>query len=271
MNELKSVKELKEKLMSMYSEKYYCCRDGKCKYFDECKNDIVEPCKYFSDKVRIGHNYGRDIAIPKIMFVGLEAKHPDYENQVVEGIMDIYQKATNSHFRGLRYVLSYLLAPFFEEEAPKNTKIDKRFDDERINVLTRFALSNIYKCAFGNYNQYRNLPHSHSMKKYCQRILFDEIDILEPDIVVAQIVENKPDLFWKNILDKYSDEKENLICGDGKNNNTSVYKMRHKNGKPFLFVWSYHGAWIPFASQKYLAVLNKVLDATLENYTSRQE
>lgn len=262
MNKQKSVSEYKSLLNESYA-KYYL-HYGKCKYYDECSKNISRPCKYYSDKVKIGDLYNSDPSLPNVMFVGLEAKHPGYNNQEVKEIMATSIDAANAHYRGLRYVLSYLLAPFWGEKQPENTKIDKRFDSK--DIMKRFALSNVYKCAFGNENEYRNLPHSDSMKKLCQIILFDEIDILEPDIVVMQFVNNKPECFWDNIINKYSAGKECLICGDDKKNNTSVYAMKHKTGKPFLMIWSYHGAWPMFASRKYLDILDKVLDATVQEY-----
>ena len=259
-----SLTRLKSMLNDMYAS-HYCFSDGKCKHFLDCQSETDKPCIFCSDKVQIGDLYDSDPSIPKIMVVGLEGKHNN-DNPVISGIFPPSKTGTKAHYRGVRYVLSYILAPFFGIPSPKTTAIDHLYDSQEIAITERYILSNIYKCAFAETNQCSNLPHTPSMKQYCQYILFDEIDIIEPDIIIIQCVNNHPANFWPNLLTLYSDGKANMIQGDGENNNTAVYKMHHKSGKPFLSVWSYHGNWRRFSSRKYLDILDSVLDAAIQEY-----
>ncbi len=86
---------------------------------------------------------------------------------------------------------------------------------------------------------------------------------MQPDVLIIQIVANKPIDFWKNFITRYG-ESEKPIKGDGNKNNTSVYELKHTSGKPFLVVWTYHGAWLRFHGEEYRETLNPVLETTLE-------
>ena len=43
------------------------------------------------------------------------------------------------------------------------------------------------------------------------------------------------------------------------------FELKHTSWKPFLIVWTYHGAWLRFHGEEYRnQKLNPVLEATLE-------
>ena len=79
-------------------------------------------------------------------------------------------------------------------------------------------------------------PHSESMKEHCQEILFSEIEVLEPDIVVFQVKSKRPTNFEKNLANKFG--KEELICG---NEGTGAFWYSLRSGKRFIWIWTYHG------------------------------
>ena len=103
-----------------------------------------------------------------------------------------------------------------------------------VETMKYFALLNCYKCAFCDNPKGR--PHSESMKEHCQEILFSEIEVLEPDIVVFQVKSKRPTNFEKNLANKFG--KEELICG---NEGTGVFWYSLRSGKRFIWIWTYHG------------------------------
>ena len=251
---------LSQKLQKMY-ENYYE-RDS-CKYQHKCMEDLCDKrIKFCCDRVKLGEQYGKDPNIPKIVCVGLEGIHDKCGNKVIKGISLPSDEAWNPHYKGVRYVLAYLLCSFENKEKPKNSRKNTLIEYQ--DTISQYALTNCYKCAFGKPTTDRGLEHSKAMQRNCQEILFNEIDILQPDILIIQIVNNKPINFWKNIVTRYGGS-EKLVKGDGNKNNTSVYELKYNSGKPFLVVWTYHGAWLRFHGEEYLKQkLNPVLEAVLE-------
>ena len=106
--------------------------------------------------------------------------------------------------------------------------------NDYVETMKYFALLNCYKCAFGDNPKGR--PHSESMKEHCQEILFSEIEVLEPDIVVFQVKSKRPTNFEKNLANKFG--KEKLICG---NEGTGAFWYSLRSGKRFIWIWTYHG------------------------------
>lgn len=219
-------------LEDMYKE-YYTGEGGHCRYFDECKKGIGKNPKLFSDKALVGKNYGGkydgEFEIPKIVFVGLEGlcKHKKVD---IPGT----DKPYNPHYKGVRYVLAYLLSPFVGMERPDS--VLKRKLKDYVATTEYFALLNCYKCAFGNDPKGR--PHTSPMEENCPEILFREIEILEPDIVVFQ-AKGKPKDFIEKLNKRFSYSMSSLIYG---NEDTGVFRCSFPSGKQFIWIWTYHGA-----------------------------
>lgn len=141
-------------------------------------------------------------------------------------------KCYNPHYKGVRYVLAYLLSPYIGKERPDS--VLKNCLKDYVETMKYFALLNCYKCAFCDNPKGR--PHSESMKEHCQEILFSEIEVLEPDIVVFQVKSKRPTNFEKNLANKFG--KEELICG---NEGTGAFWYSLRSGKRFIWIWTYHG------------------------------
>ncbi|MCH5192139.1 MAG: hypothetical protein J1F23_08260 [Oscillospiraceae bacterium] len=251
---------LSQELQKMY-EKYY--NENSCKFQHECMEGLCDKrIKFCCDKVKLGEQYGKDPHMPKIVCVGLEGKYGKCENEVIKSISSPSDEVWNPHYKGVRYVLAYLLSSFANKEKPENSRKNTLIEYQ--DTISQYALTNCYKCAFGGPTKVRGLEHSKAMQRNCQEILFNEIDILQPDVLIIQIVNNKPTNFWENIITRYGGI-ERRIDDDKNTNNTSVYELKHTSGKPFLVVWTYHGTWLRFHGEEYRRQkLNPVLDATLE-------
>ena len=279
------MKDYVECLNDMY-DSYYCKSDGRCKYYDECKSSIDEENKFYSDRVKVGENYGKIIegkSIPKIIFCGLEGVHDGFHGEAIPEInmnnknsMPSLEEC-NPHYRGVRYVLSYILSGLEGKTKPNSAKMEDLRKEEYKEYLKSFCLTNIYHCAFGNKGKKSGLPHSKQMKNHCQEIFFEEIDILEPNLVVIQAISNVPNTLWKNMKSRYPFEKE--IARAKRNDNTSLYLLKNKNDKPFLCLWTYHGRGFPYGGKndssddksffvnnsKYIQdELNPVLNTTID-------
>lgn len=257
-------------LEKMYAN-YYNTPDGCCRHFEECKVS-GEICKFSADKAMVGANYGNDKSIPRIVFVGLEGTDKDSKKL---SIRTPSNDASNPHYRGVRYVLAYLLSKYSNEPLPRDAQIDTLNDPIYQKHLQDLCLINMYKCAFTERSS--GLPHSKKMNENCQRILLDEIEVLQPDFLVVQVVSNYPAGLWKTILDTYSPD-DNIIATADKKGNTMVKKLVHKNGKPFYYINTYHGNGFPYPhgkggifvnNESYIKTkLNPVLDAAVEAYKS---
>lgn len=266
-------------LNKMYDSEFYTSRNGYCKYYDECKKGINDINKFYSDRVKVGEKHGINNDFPKILFVGLEGVHSsDIYNQKINEI-DINNdgskpslSASNNHYRGVRYVNSYILSGLKNNTKPKDAKIETLNAPEYIDYLKHICLSNIYKCAFSEKKS--GLPHSTGMKCHCEEILLREIEILRPDLLVIQIVSNLPNNFWKEMQKIFGEDEVKLIKSSDKKDNTSVYKMKYSDGKTFYCLWTYHGNGRPCKNgeggvfvnnKKYITKeLNPVLDKTIE-------
>ena len=113
-----------EALKEMYKE-YYTGDGGQCRCFDQCKNGIDEPCKFSSDKAMVGKKYGIDSSVPKIVFIGLEGldKKANRLEPVFRTVKDIIppnREVYNPHYKGVRYVLAYLLGGITNKRKPLN-------------------------------------------------------------------------------------------------------------------------------------------------------
>ena len=216
--------DYESRLEALYTEYY---GNGGCQFFRECEKGISKSCMFRFDKAKVGAKYGEKTEIPKIVFVGLEGLngHQGIERTETD-------KCYNPHYKGVRYVLAYLLSPYIGKERPDS--VLKNCLKDYVETMKYFALLNCYKCAFCDNPKGR--PHSESMKEHCQEILFSEIEVLEPDIVVFQVKSKRPTNFEKNLANKFG--KEELICG---NEGTGAFWYSLRSGKRFIWIWTYHG------------------------------
>lgn len=228
-------------LEKMYKE-YYTGEGGHCRYFEECKKDIGDkPCKFASDKAMVGEEYGNNRSVPRLVFVGIEGLHKDANGGAIKDIYPPSYDASNSHYRGLRYVMAYLLCGIFGKNKPCDATQETL---NNYNEATKYVtLLNFFKCAFGEGT--RNLSHTSSMEAKCQEILLKEIEILEPNVLVIQ-VKNRPAKFDENFKQKFGGNSGCIkLFGDAA---TGVYQFFLPSGKPFVLILTYHPAAGPYPS-----------------------
>lgn len=267
-------------LEKMYKE-YYTGEGGRCRYFDECKREIGDkPCKFASDKAMVGEEYGNNGSVPKIVFVGLEGLDKDEDrldaNENVKDIINPNHKVYNPHYKGVRYILAYLLKGIAGESQPQNA-LKATLSLEDYNKTTKyFTLLNCYKCAFSNKSQ--GLPHTDAMKERCQEILFKELEILKPDIVVFQAIGNRPKDFESKLDNKFGGgSRIKQILGKDGDTKTAAYLYYPQPDQPLIWIWTYHGssdpdpnkrAWVNdnkngnvYINQQLKPILDKAIEA----------
>lgn len=257
----------KSRLEALYNE---CYGNVGCQFFCECKKGISEDCTIRFDKAKVGSKYGENSEIPKIVFVGLEG---------LNGHQGIKKTETdccyNPHYKGVRYVLAYLLSSYFSKERPDSVLKDCLKD--YVDTMEYFSLLNCYKCAFGKKTKGR--PHSEAMRENCQEILFREIEALEPDIVVFQVKDEskRPKDFVKKLENNFGENSPIYGNTESEDTDTGAYWYTLPSGKRFIWIWTYHGSGRKYPQKQGWAcndtsgkeyreedldpVLNAVLDA----------
>ena len=162
--------------------------------------------------------------------------------------------------------MQYLLSSYGKCPKPKKVEIN---NDDQFNLTDKFALTNLYRCAFvskDSLNETRGLSHTAGMKEHCPEILLDEINCLCPDIIVIQTSQWPKGLFDK-MKDNYEFNEPELSFG--KYNETSLYKG-HIGNKPIFLLCTYHGSYAKYSSKQYLSEqLNPVLDKAIELMNSK--
>ena len=229
---------MREEFVSQLNKVYnkYYGENNKCCYYSECKSSILD-CeeKFLFDKANVGKEYGNNPNIPRIVAVGLEGLGKKGIVSTVEVPSDT---AYNPHYKGVRYVVAYVLRKCAKEEPPANSlkKELRNYND----AVYKYALLNCYKCAFSKRST--NLPHTEAMKEHCQKILFDEIRVLRPDFVIVQMKSNRPHDFEENFREKLGFDEKKCIAGD---ENTGVYQLIRNTGESLFLIWTYHGSGSP--------------------------
>ena len=241
--------------------------DNQCPYYNKCRNGIKygnKPIneKFLYDRARIGELYGNDNTIPNIVIVGIEGFS---DEKIVKDVISPSLDANNSHYNGVKYTLSYLLADFMNKDKPA-PKITNSSVDWIQDALKRYCLCNLYKCAFvpeDEPQRTRGLCHSQAMQENCINLLVSEIKALEPDIVVIQAATTKRNFTqsMKNVILNEFNLKEIKSGDDGI---TCLY-----NGKIFekqmLLIQTRHGSDRKFKSHSYIEeILNPILDKAIE-------
>ena len=272
--------EYVHRLNAMYEDVYdkenHCCR-----HWTLCKSK--EPVKFCFDRVKIGEKYGT--TYPKILFVGLEGVRKgvaDYrippisrDNDNSKPSLSVY----NNHYKGVRYVLSYLLAKLSNEAPPASGKKRDLSQPPYTEHLKHYCLTNLYKCAFGDPQKSVGLMHTDAMKKQCPEILFSEIEILRPDMIVIQAVAGLPEHFWERLKTRFHCNGDFVISAQ-RNDNTSAFRLYYDDGQPFYCIRTYHGNGFPYpdrhggvfpSNAEYIHTeLNPILDAVVRQYAKQQ-
>ena len=211
------------------------CNYNSC---SNCMNESPANIK-FDYAAKVGEDYGK-VGAYKVLVVGKESK---YQHATVEKPADDISKSSNTHYRGTLYMLTLLLT----NEVPESTSVNdlKKHND----LLKQFCLTNYFKCAFREYDKnkkgkitVRGLPVNQFMKDACCKLLLQEIEILEPDIVIMQ-GKFTSKLFWETL------EKEEFECKYGGNTPISLYRYT-LNGRSFYILWGYHPAYPRWSKYK---------------------
>ena len=171
--------------------------------------------------------------------------------------------ANNPHYNGVKYVLSYIFADFLGKEKPE--KFGNKCVDWVEEALKKYALCNLYKCAFVPDNdpeKSKELRHSQKMQDNCIKLLKSEINALDPDIVVIQAISNAfTDKMRSEINDSFDIKWDNNYSG------RALLGYGKIGSKKVCFVNTIHGAYGGFKAHKYLDdELNPVLDKAIEEY-----
>ena len=246
-----------DRLNKMYSDKYYNGINNECIFFEKCRGNVTLPdCKFNFDRANVGKEYGNDETLPKIVVVGLEGLGKE---GIVDDIDEPSDTAFNSHYKGVRYVLAYILSAFTYKDQPENAlkKTLSNYND----TTHEYTLLNCYKCALEKKAQ--GLTHTECMRENCQKILFDEIKILNPDFLVIQIKSNRPTEFETNIRTELGNGND-LICIAG-DESTGAYKIITPSGKPIILIWTYHGSGDPDPNKRSWSNDNKNGNTYIEN------
>lgn len=274
-----------DRLNEFYNTRYGCdCTEHRCKHWNQCRQTIphstkpTDTIKFYYDRVKVGDKY--DTNYPRVLFCGLEGAHSNAKHHRIPPISADNPNskpsldAINNHYRGVRYVLSYLMAKLSGQNPPSNATKTELDNPAYVEHLRHYCLTNLYKCGFALKKS--GLPHSKTMKQECYKIFLNEIDILRPQFVVIQAVSQVPPDFWGAMQKRYGDKEAILINRAARNDHTAAYQLQYDDGSPLYCVWTYHGNGFPFPDKSggvfpnntlYLnAELNPVLDAVVKRY-----
>lgn len=210
-----------DELYELYDSFY----KGNCNY-EHCSRNMCKTSQniQFDYATKLGVNYGQD-GVYKVLVVGKEST--TVHTKIERPVDDIYN-APNPHYRGTLYTLALLL----DETSPRSTAVEDL--KEYSSLLTRFCLTNYFKCAFRREKGVRNVPVNQSMRDSCYKLLIREMEILKPDIVIIQ-GKFTSKTFW-NVLEQNGSE---CICGA--NSPVSLYRYS-LNGRTCYVLWGYHPA-----------------------------
>ena len=252
-----SWEEIARRLDAAY--KRYRFDKQQCTYCSECHKVPQDwKLKLQNQHAQVGTDYPQ--SEPKIVFVGLEG---------LSGVTEVEppsSTAYNPHFKGVRFVAEYILNSVSDKPVPVNALKGSLKAVQSDEYTDRIALVNMYKCAFNNSrNNAKGLYHSEGMKKNCQKILLDEIEILKPDVLVIQIKSGIPDGFIEAFEERFGKSEEIVEHGW-----TSAY-----NHNDMIVVWTYHGSADPtpeswsWANDRQARYINKDLIPVLSRVAER--
>lgn len=154
--------------------------EKKCKYLDQCSQGLPQQGYRSSLTVKVGKNYGissAEVPIPKVLVIG---KENPKESVVFEEPARIFGWSNPNTqyietFKQLKAIFNF------------NTKERGNYSSQDDCILTCFALTNVYRCAFKRTDvQDRGIPNTPIQTRCCCEILKAEITALEPDIIILQ-------------------------------------------------------------------------------------
>lgn len=165
--------ERRIQLEQLYKENFY---NGKCKYAQLCEESIRMKSHdnwIVNDwSARIGDNYDLTInGIPvRVLIIGKEGK--SFSDRITKPSR--WWPDINRHYKSTYRLLKDIFSYYPASDA----------DDI---VLTMFAQSNTYSCAYRKYkDQTTGIKNTDIQKKSCCEIRKREIKILEPTVIVIQ-------------------------------------------------------------------------------------
>jgi hypothetical protein len=216
----------RSKLKSLYEENGItpCISGYNCASFEKCKNFNKNSGLTLTtgNWMYIGDLYGEATIseVPvKILFVGMDRGGTgETAGEEFSKTQYSFRNATinrpNPHMGGVATILHHLV------------------DEKESYIFSRqFALTNALKCA--KQTGKMSTSASNKMKKECRKHLKDEINIMLPDIIIAQGVD--PSNTLKNIFQNKTELKDHGI--------TKIYEIKLDNSdKPVLLMTTHHPA-----------------------------
>jgi len=251
-----AINQYEDKLKSVY-DKHYC--SGECVNYPQCKKGLIDDGVLFNC-AKLGKHYG-DEPYRKVLVVG---KEPVTENRRITQTASL-EEADNPHYRRTLYTLATIL-----EKEPDSDAINNLEQYEKL--LDYFCLTNYFKCSFtetvkenGKKKAKKNsgIETSKTMKKECWNILMDEIDALEPDIIIIQGT-SYSNAFWRKIEEHYG--KNSLQKRKYKKGYEQLTKHDNgPNGGCLYIVWAYHPtARAPYSWNQRIKNLQYILEKLKE-------
>lgn len=248
-------------LHKAYSEK--CFPNGRCPYFEECSKgrSYNEECSIISNQnVKIGEEYGK--CYPKILFIGKENTSRTPFDEIGRPADFIEQK--NQHYVRTKFILAALLGSISKEQISEYNGYDHPEIKEEKELCKKFALTNHYHCAFKKDNKNHGIKVTDTMWDNCAKITAQEIEVLEPDIIVIQGGWSAKDKHTANKMNGiyayfFNDKNKWEIAEDD-----SIYGLYwatdKTNGKMCCIIGSYHPAFHLWHQEEYLIPLKQRIE-----------
>ena len=183
--DIAATQDRKAKLNELYNKEGLNAERFDCKFYSECLSSQKGKCvgkQYAGGTAAISPFY--DISyngIPmRTLIVGKETGYmknekygtsPNFYENCNNVLNCINWKHKNNHIKGTLMILQYLFQV--------NTEY----------IYSSYALSNSLRCAFQDLAKIENLSSvsdTKIMRDNCIKYLFEEIDILEPDLIICQ-------------------------------------------------------------------------------------
>lgn len=211
-----------EKLRELYAREGLNADEFHCKYYMECEASQKNKCvgkQYAGGTAAVSPFYDisyNDIPM-RTLIVGKETGYmknerygtsPNFDENCKNVLNCINWKHKNNHIKGTLLTLQYIF------------QVDTEY------IYSSYALSNSLRCAFQDIAKIENLSSvsdTKNMRDNCIKFLFEEIDILEPNLIICQgewAIKGK-DNFVEKMSKRY---KEKPVC-----------LRKNSNGKYGLF------------------------------------
>lgn len=218
----KATQDRCEKLKALYDREGLNADRFQCKYYSECESSQKGKCvgkQYAGGTAAVSPFYDisyNDISM-RTLIIGKETGYmknekygtsPNYEENCKNVLNCINWENKNNHIKGTLMLLQYIF------------QVDTEY------IYSSYALSNSLRCAFQDVSKIDNLSSvsdTKVMRDNCSKYLFEEIDILEPNLIICQgewSIRGK-DNFVEKTSKRYGEE--------------AVCLRRNSNGKYGLF------------------------------------